>query len=106
MFISILRLNGVCASCIPYTCKLLLGSPAPQISSTRASADAASRFSVLSQTAVTKQLTAKWPYISNAVFPILQNHGEKSCFRRCWWGVDRTNRPPLDPPLHTRVCNE
>jgi len=27
-------------------------------------------------TAVTNQLTAKWPYITNAVFWIVQNHGE------------------------------
>jgi len=31
---------------------------------------------------VTKQFTAKWPYIANAVFRIAQNHGEKSYFRR------------------------
>jgi len=26
---------------------------------------------------VTKQWTAKWSYIANAVFRIVQNHGEK-----------------------------
>jgi len=26
--------------------------------------------------AVTKQWTAKWPYIANAVFRVVQNHGE------------------------------
>jgi len=33
-------------------------------------------FSVLHNTAVTKLLTAKWPYIANAVFRIVKNHGE------------------------------
>jgi len=31
---------------------------------------------MLRNTAVTKQRTAKWPYIANAVFRIVQNHGE------------------------------
>jgi len=31
---------------------------------------------------VTKQQEAKWPYIANAVFWIVQNHGERSYFRR------------------------
>jgi len=30
----------------------------------------------ISQTAVTKQWAAKWPFIANAVFRIVQNHGE------------------------------
>jgi len=25
---------------------------------------------------MTKQITAKWPYITNAVFRVVQNHGE------------------------------
>jgi len=33
------------------------------------------RWSILHNTAVTKQWTAKWPYIANAVFRIVQNHG-------------------------------
>jgi len=33
-------------------------------------------------TAVTKQCTAKWPYIANAVFRIVQNNGEFSYFGR------------------------
>ena len=40
------------------------------------------RWSILHNTAVTKQWAAKWPYTGNAVFRIVQNHGEKSCFRR------------------------
>jgi len=31
---------------------------------------------------VAKQLVAKWRYIANAVFRIVQNHGELSYFRR------------------------
>ena len=40
------------------------------------------RWSILHNTAVTKQCTKKWPYISNGVFGIVQNHGEKSNVRR------------------------
>jgi len=35
---------------------------------------------MLHHTAVTKQLTAKWPYIANVVFQIVQNCGDKSYF--------------------------
>jgi len=37
---------------------------------------------MLHNTAVTKQWTEEWPYIANAVFRIVQNHGDKSYFRR------------------------
>jgi len=37
---------------------------------------------MLHNTAVTKQWTAKWPYITKVVFRIVQNHGEKSYFCR------------------------
>jgi len=30
---------------------------------------------------VTKQWMAKWPYIANAIFRIVQNQGEKTYFR-------------------------
>jgi len=33
-------------------------------------------------TAVTKQCTAKWPYVANVVLRIVQNHEDKSYFRR------------------------
>jgi len=44
-------------------------------------------------TAVTKQWTAKWLYVTNAVFRIVQNHGGKSYFRRLY-GDDRPNHLP------------
>jgi len=49
---------------------------------------------MLHNTARTKQWTTKWPYSSNAVFPIVKVIVNKSfvCFR----GADR---PLLDPPL-------
>jgi len=31
---------------------------------------------------MTKQWTAKWSYIANTVFQVVQNHGEKSYSRR------------------------
>ena len=34
------------------------------------------RLSTFGNTAVTKQWTAKWSHIVNAVFQIIQNHGE------------------------------
>jgi len=37
------------------------------------------------------------PYIANAVFRIVQNHGEKCYFRRFYGG--RSPAPPLDWPL-------
>jgi len=49
-------------------------------------------------TAVTKQWTAKWPYIGNAGFRIVQNYGEKSYSCRFLGGY-RRNHHPLDPPL-------
>ena len=33
-------------------------------------------YSILHNTAVTKQRTVKWPYIANDVFRIVQNHVE------------------------------
>jgi len=48
-----------------------------------------------SQHCCDKKWTANWPYIANAVFRIVQNHGERSCFRRFYGGRSR----PLDPPL-------
>jgi len=45
---------------------------------------------------VTKQWITKWPYIANAVFPIVQNHAEK-CHLGKFWGGDRP--PSLDQPL-------
>jgi len=51
------------------------------------------KYSLLHDTAVTKQWTAKYPYIANAVFRIVHSHGEKSYFRRF------LESPPLDPPL-------
>jgi len=53
---------------------------------------------------VTKQLTAKWSYIANAVFRIAQNHGEKVTFVGFRRG-DRPNRPSLDPPLFSAENN-
>ena len=35
---------------------------------------------------MTKQWTTKWHYVANAVFRIVQNHGESSHFRRLWGG--------------------
>ena len=40
------------------------------------------RWSILDNTAVTKQWTEKWPYIANSVFRIVQNRDEKRYFRR------------------------
>jgi len=40
------------------------------------------KYSLLHDTAVTKQWTAKYPYIANAVFRIVHSHGGKSYFRR------------------------
>ena len=40
-----------------------------------------------------KQWTTKWPYIVNAVFQIVQNHGEKVTFVGYRGGGDRPNRP-------------
>jgi len=37
---------------------------------------------MLHNSAVTKQWTAKWPYIAIAVSRIVQNHGEQSSSRR------------------------
>jgi len=37
---------------------------------------------MLHNTAVTKEWTAKWPSIANAVFWIVQNNSKKSYFRR------------------------
>jgi len=34
------------------------------------------KYSLLDNTAVTKQVTAKWPDIANAVFRIVKNYGE------------------------------
>jgi len=31
---------------------------------------------MLHNTATTKQWTTKWPYIGNAIFSIVKNHGE------------------------------
>ena len=52
---------------------------------------------MLYNTAVTKNWTAKWPYIATAVSRIVPNHGEQSSFRR-FWGVYGHNHP-LDLPL-------
>jgi len=38
--------------------------------------------SIPHNTAVTKQFTVQWPYISKGVFGIAQNHGKKGNFRR------------------------
>jgi len=35
-----------------------------------------------SQHCADKTIDGKWPYISNAVFQIVENNGEKSYFRR------------------------
>jgi len=51
---------------------------------------------MLHSTAVTKQWTSKRPYIANAVFRIVQNHGEKSYFRR-FQGGDHTIAPRSAP---------
>jgi len=55
-------------------------------------------------TAVTKQCTAKWPYIANAVFRIVQNNGEFSYFGR----FQGWQSSPLDTPivLNTRMLSE
>ena len=55
------------------------------------------RWSILHNTAVAKQWTAKSPYIANAVFRIVKNHGEKSDFL----GFRGAIAPiaPLDPPM-------
>ena len=50
----------------------------------------------------TKQWMAKWPYIVNALFWILQKHGEWSYFCRFQRG-DRPNRTPLDLPLYRNL---
>jgi len=51
----------------------------------------------LHSSAVTKQRTAKWPYIANAVFRIVQNHGGKSYFVG-FRGGDRPKRSPWIRP--------
>jgi len=50
---------------------------------------------ILHNTAVTKQYTAKWLYISNAVFQIVQNMVKKVTFAGF-----RGMVALLDPPLH------
>ena len=44
---------------------------------------------------MTKRWTTKWPYVANALFQIVKNHGEWSYFLGFRWG----HRPPLDAPL-------
>jgi len=51
---------------------------------------------------VTKQWTSKWPYIVNPVFWIVQNHDEKSYFRRFRGKI--TPISPLDPPLNKSLA--
>jgi len=51
------------------------------------------KFRLLHNTGVTKQWTAKWPYIANAVFRIVQYHREKVTF-----GGFREGITPIAPP--------
>jgi len=46
----------------------------------------------------TKQWTVNWPYIGNAVFRIVQNHGERSCIRRFFVGRSPQSPPPGSAP--------
>jgi len=46
-----------------------------------------------------KKWTLKWPYIANAVFQIVQNHGEKSFFLRFYGGAIAP--PGSAPDLHS-----
>ena len=54
---------------------------------------------ILHSTPVKKQWMAKWLYIANAVFRIVQIYGESSHFRRFCGGGAITPIVPLDPPL-------
>jgi len=64
------------------------------------------KWNILHNTAVTKQWTAKWLYIVNAVFQIAQNHGEKVFFVGCRED-DRPNRASLESsPADVSQLNE
>jgi len=54
---------------------------------------------------VTKQWTAKWPYNANAVSRIVQNHGEKSYFRRLSEGAIVPITPWVRPCQETCGLN-
>jgi len=51
-----------------------------------------------------KKWTAKWPYIANAVFRIVQNHGEKRYFCRIEGG--RSPQSPRPPFVSAPGCRK
>ena len=59
---------------------------------------------MLHSTVVTKQRTAKWPYIANLVFALYKIMVNKVNFRS-FRGGDRPNHLPLYPPLFSDVTD-
>jgi len=55
---------------------------------------------------VKKQWTAKWPYIANALFRIIQNHGEKVTYVGFRGAIALWIRPCIATPDHLRIADE